>query len=401
MAVQIWSPAFLQLGFYLVFQDKVNHRPKQKNGEILVRVLICAGGTGGGVYPALAVHNALKSAHPDTETIWVGGEGGMETRLVERAGIPFKAIPAAGLHGIALRHIPGNLSAIARGIKKSAAILREFKPDVMFFTGGYVAMPMAIAGLNIPALIYVPDIEPGLALKTLARLAKRITVTTEESLQYFSDPSKVVVTGYPVRADIASWENPAARQYFGISSHAPVLLIFGGSKGAHSINEALLEHLETLLERTEIIHISGELDWATVQAAQAALPPAQAARYHAYPYLHDDMGAALAAADLVVSRAGASILGEFPAFGLAAILVPYPHAWRYQKVNADSLTQHGASLVIEDSKLKSGLYLTVEKLLESPEKLASMRSAMLSLRSPQAAEKIAEQLYSLAGDRQP
>jgi UDP-N-acetylglucosamine--N-acetylmuramyl-(pentapeptide) pyrophosphoryl-undecaprenol N-acetylglucosamine transferase len=333
------------------------------------------------------------------QSLWVGGEGGMEARLVERAGIPFKTIPAAGIHGVAIRQLPGNLSAIARGVKIASNILKEFKPDVLFFTGGYVAVPMALAGRKIPSLLYVPDIEPGMALKVLSYFAECITVTAEESKRYFSSKANVVVTGYPVRTELSIWIKPAARQHFGIKSNLPVVLIYGGSKGAHSINEALLAHLTTLLEHVEVVHITGELDWAEVESKRATLTADQAEHYHAFPYLHEDMGAALAAADLAVSRAGASILGEFPQFGVPAILVPYPYAWRYQKVNADTLTKRGAALMIEDAKLKSGLYLTIEKLLETPKKLDAMRAAMIALRSPNAAGKIAAQLFKLAGDK--
>jgi UDP-N-acetylglucosamine--N-acetylmuramyl-(pentapeptide) pyrophosphoryl-undecaprenol N-acetylglucosamine transferase len=147
------------------------------------------------------------------------------------------------------------------------------------------------------------------------------------------------------------------------------------------------------------VHISGELDWPLVEAKCETLSKEQAKHYHAYPYLHEDMGAALSSADLAVSRSGASVLGEYPLFGIPAILVPYPHAWRYQKVNADTLAKRGAALMIEDAKLKSGLYLTIEKLLETPEKLESMRAAMLALRAPEAAGKIAAQLCELAGDK--
>jgi len=182
-----------------------------------------------------------------------------------------------------------------------------------------------------------------------------------------------------------------------LKGNLPVLLVFGGSKGAHSINLALLEQLACLLEQMEVIHISGELDWEMVEAFSVKLPKNLSKRYHAYSYLHDEMGAALTAADLAVSRAGASSLGEYPRFGLPAILAPYPHTWRYQKVNANMLAKRGGALVIEDSKLKSGLYLTVEKLLQSPEKLESMRQAMRGLDVPDAATRIAVQLIELAG----
>jgi undecaprenyldiphospho-muramoylpentapeptide beta-N-acetylglucosaminyltransferase len=349
------------------------------------------------VYPALAVHKALKAARPDVETLWVGGEGGMETALVERAGIPFKTIPAAGVHGVDVKRLPGNFWLLARGFLASRRILAEFQPDVLFFTGGYVAVPMALAGRKIPSLLYVPDVEPGLALKTLGRVATRITLTAEESQPFFSQKAQTVVTGYPVRAELAAWKKDAARKKLGLKSKLPVLLVLGGSKGAHSINLALLAELERLLEEMEVIHISGELDWEMVDTARQNLPRALAKRYHPYAYLHDEMGAALTAADLAVSRSGASTLGEYPLFGLPAILVPYPHAWRYQKVNADMLAKRGGALVIEDEKLKSGLYLTVEKLLESPEKLASMQAAMRALSTPDAAARIAAQLVELVG----
>ncbi|MGC1375466.1 MAG: UDP-N-acetylglucosamine--N-acetylmuramyl-(pentapeptide) pyrophosphoryl-undecaprenol N-acetylglucosamine transferase [Anaerolineales bacterium] len=362
-----------------------------------MRLLICAGGTGGGVYPALAVHNALKTSHPDVETLWVGGEGGMETALVERAAIPFKAIPAAGLHGVDFRQLPGNIQTLVRGVTASRRILAEFQPDVLFFTGGYVAAPMALAGRKIPSLLYVPDIEPGLALKALAYFATRITLTASESRKFFSRKAKVFVTGYPVRAELAKWDKKSGRKTLGIKSDLPVLLVLGGSKGARSINLALFEHLDHLLAQMEVIHISGETDWEMALAACTRLPKDLSKRYHAYSYLHHEMGAALAAADLAVSRSGASTLGEYPFFGLPALLVPYPYAWRYQKVNAEALANHGAALVIEDAKLKSGLYLTVEKLLETPEKLEDMRQAMRALSVPDAAAQIAAHLMELAG----
>ena len=359
--------------------------------------MICAGGTGGGVYPALAVHKALVSQDPQADVLWVGGVNGMEASLVERAGIRYDSIPAAGLHGVGVKRLPGNLLALAQGVRASRRILDEFNPDALFFTGGYVAVPMALAGRNIASLLYVPDIEPGLALKTLAYFASRIALTNETSRMYFRQQGKITATGYPVRPELASWKPAQARKKFNLSNDLPVLLVFGGSKGARSINQALLEHLPALLERMQIIHISGELDWPVVQESAEKLPAGLVERYHPYPYLHEEMGAALSVTDLVVSRAGASILGELPFFGLPAILVPYPHAWRYQKVNADYLAGRGAALVIEDAKLKSGLYLVVEKLLETPEKLDAMRAAMRGLSQPKAAEKIASILVELAG----
>lgn len=350
------------------------------------------------MYPALAVHSALTAKVADVDTLWVGGEGGMEEALVKRQGIAFQSIPAAGLHGVGLANMPRNLTTIGRGVFAARRVLREFQPDVLFFTGGYVAVPMAVAGHSLPIVLYVPDIEPGMALKSLARFADVIMVTTEQSQKFFN--KKVYETGYPLRADLALWDRSTARGHLGISSNLPVLLIFGGSKGARSINMSVLSHLRELLEKFEIVHLSGDLDWSLVRHNRGQLPMELAARYHAMPYLHE-MGAALAAAELVISRAGASSLGEFPLYGLPAVLVPYPHAWRYQKVNADYLTRRGAAVMLEDHALDGELMDTLNVLMENPNKLKAMRAAMFELSHPRAADKIASALIELAGEVTP
>lgn len=349
------------------------------------------------MYPALAVHNALTLEKPDLKTLWVGGEGGIEAGLIERTGIPFKTIPASGVHGVGLKQLPRNILQVIRGMIASLRILHDFKPDVLFFTGGYVAFPMAVAGFFKPSLLYVPDIEPGLALKAIARFADRITVTAEASRKFFTRQSRIVVTGYPTRNDLSDWTRESARAKLGLRTDLPTLLVFGGSKGAHSINVALLEHLPALLAKVQIVHISGELDWQMISTKRQSLTATQADRYHAYPYLHDEMGAALAAADLAVSRSGASALGEFPLFVLPAILVPYPYAWRYQKVNGDYMAQHGAAVILEDNRLTEELYTTIRTLLDNPGKLEAMRNAMRELAHPHAAQTIAAQLAEMAG----
>ena len=319
----------------------------------------------------------------------------MEEELVKRAGVPFQAIPAAGLHGVDPRSLPRNIISLVRGTKASMKILREFKPDVLFFTGGYVAGPMAFAGRKIPTLLYVPDIEPGLALKSLTRFADVIAVTAPDSQKYLS--RKAITTGYPIRTGLSAWNKQRAYTKLNLDDDSPVLLVFGGSKGARSINEAIIPHLSTLLELTQIVHISGQLDWEVVQTARTGLTSEQRKRYHAFPYLYEEMGAALTSADLVIARAGASTLGEFPFFGLPAILVPYPHAWRYQKVNADYLAERGAAVIVKDETLKTDLLPVIMDLLANPSKRKAMSKAMKSLSHPQAAQAIAEQIVLLGG----
>jgi len=350
------------------------------------------------VYPALAVHSALSGKHANLETLWVGGDGGMEQELVKRAGIPYRSIPAAGLHGVGLRALPGNLTKLTRGMIASRRILREFKPHVLFFTGGYVAAPMALAARKTPAVLYVPDIEPGLALKFLYRFADRVALTAADSKRYFSQTEKLVVTGYPLRADLGAWSREKATQHLGLSPDLPILLVTGGSKGARSINMAVLKHLNEYLELAQVIHITGSLDWPLIGKRAQEIPARLKTRYHAMPYLHE-MGAALASADLVLSRAGASVLGEYPFFGLPAVLVPYPYAWRYQKVNADHLAERNAAVILQDELLEDKLLVILKALLSNKSKLEAMRAAMNSLSHPHAADAIASQLVELAGEQ--
>lgn len=314
----------------------------------------------------------------------------MESDLVQRAGIPYAAIPAAGVHGVGWRALPRNIGLLIQGVFASMRILRQFKPDGLFFTGGYVAAPMAVAGWRRPILLYVPDIEPGLALKFLARFADCIALTAEESRRYFPARAHTVVTGYPVRESLRVMPQAEARASLNLSNDLPVIMVSGGSKGARSINRALAAILPQLLAQAQVIHLSGQLDWPEVSAAQDALPADLQARYRAFPYLHEEMGAAFSCADLIVTRAGASTLGELPHFALPAVLVPYPHAWRYQKVNADALAQHGAAQVLPDGALQTDLLPTLQQLLSSPQQLDSMRAAMRSLAHSDAAARIAQ-----------
>ena len=346
------------------------------------------------MYPALTV---LKAISKEADAIlWVGGEKGIEAGLVRREGLPFEAIPAAGLHGVGLRSLPGNIFRLVQGIFASFKIIRQFKPDVLFFTGGYVAVPMAVAGWNIPSVLFVPDIEPGLALKVLTRFARIIALTTDSSRPYFPSNKRAEVTGYPVRPELGQWTRENARVRLGLHPDLTTLLFFGGSLGARSINRSVIQHLPELLQRAQIVHITGSLDWEEVQAARSSLPPALIDRYHIFAYLHEEMGAALAGADLVISRAGASTLGEFPYFGLPAVLIPYPYAWRYQKVNAAYLQDQEGAVLLQDELIGNQLIPLICSLLDTPKKLDQMRARMVSMRRPQAAEHIGRLIVEAA-----
>mgnify|MGYP002395703840 FL=1 len=347
------------------------------------------------MYPAVTVLEALELDRE--QVLWVGSRGGMEEALVTRREIPYSSIPAAGLHGVGWRKLPGNLWQLFKGFLASVRILRDFDPDVLLFTGGYVAFPMAVAALPRESLLFVPDIEPGLALEALARFADRIALTTETSRAYFPNEKKLIVTGYPVRPGLKSWTREKALDYFGFQPDLPTLAVAGGSKGARSINFALMDALPDLLDEMQVIHLTGHLDWEAVEANAQELSPEKASRYQAFPYLHE-IGAVFAAADLIISRAGASTLGEYPLFGLPAILVPYPHAWRYQKINANYLAERGAAVILRDEDLQAQLYNRIHELISDREKLSKMSQAMAFLASPEAAERIAQLIRELAGE---
>lgn len=244
-------------------------------------------------------------------------------------------------------------------------------------------------------MVYVPDIEPGLALRLLAWLSDQIAVTVEASMNYFGSKSKIEVTGYPVRGELSMGDQKAARSQLSLSQDLPTLLVFGGSKGARSINRAVFQVLPDLLKDIQVIHISGQLDWSELEYERNRLPEHLKKRYHAYPYLYQEMGAALNAADMVVSRAGASVLGEFPAFGIPAILVPYPYAWRYQEVNARYLENCGAAIVLQDDELKQKLLPTILGLLDDQNQRERMSQAMSSMATPKATESITNLLHGL------
>jgi len=232
-------------------------------------------------------------------------------------------------------------------------------------------------------------------LNAIARLSDQILLTVEDSMEYFDERSNLVVTGYPTRISLTAPHRNEALDKFKLSPELPTLLVFGGSKGARSINLALITFLPDLLSNMQVIHISGHLDWPIIENASEELPGELKTRYHAYPYLHNDMGAALEASDLVVSRAGASVLGEFPLYGLPAILIPYPHAWRYQEVNAHYLENRGAALVLQDHELDVHLFSTITNLMSDHQMRNEMSQAMSSLATPLAAESIATILQGL------
>ncbi len=299
--------------------------------------------------------------------------------------------------GVSLPRQGASVVMMGLGVSQALTRLIRQRPQAILLTGGWANVPLALAAslLRIPMLIYLPDVEPGTTIKVLSKIGGRVAITVPESAQYFR-AGQTVVTGYPLRQTVTQASADHARARFGLLPDCPTLLVTGGSRGARSINLALESILPDLArESVQIIHVTGQLDWERSQAVAHDLDLPQ---YHAYPYLDSpDMGAAFAVADIIIGRSGASVLGEFPYFGAASILVPYPYAWRYQRVNADWLVERGAGIRMDDADMTNDLLPTLQSLLHDTDRLSQLRANARALNRGNGAETIAQELLHLAG----
>ena len=332
--------------------------------------------------------------------LYVGTVGGLEAEIVARAGVPFVAVEAAGVRGLsAWRALLNGLKLLTGGVQ-AWRVVRSFRPDVVLATGGYASAPVVAAAWlqRCPVMIYLPDVEPGLAVRVLSHLARRVAVSFADSARYFP-PAKTVVTGYPVRSALYRGGKLSARQSLGLAVDGKVLLVFGGSRGAHRLNLAVGEALERLLAVAQVVHIAGSADAAWLARRCEELPAAYRGRYHLHSYLHEEMTDALQAADLAVARAGAATMGEFAAVGLPSILVPYPYSGQHQAANAELMVRRGAALKWDDSALAEKVLAgAVEKLLADDRMLGSMAENARLLARPDAAKVIARDLLRLSGE---
>jgi UDP-N-acetylglucosamine--N-acetylmuramyl-(pentapeptide) pyrophosphoryl-undecaprenol N-acetylglucosamine transferase len=371
-----------------------------------MRLLVTGGGTGGHVYPALAVLESLL-AEPAWETrredvAWVGAAHSLEERILTGEGLTFYPIASGAVRGAGGLRLIANLAQTLKGCVQALALLGRIRPQAVLATGGYVSVPLVVAAWTrrCPVLIYLPDMAPGLAVRFLAHLARRVAVSFDKVATYFA-PGKALVSGYPVRQALFTRTRLEARRNLGLQADVPMLLVLGGSRGARSINQAIVSGLSALLERAQVVHVSGMLDYERLAEERNGLSAHQQERYRLYAYLNQEMVDALVAADLVIARAGAATLGEFPAVGLPSILVPYPFSGQHQQPNADYMASRGAALTLADAALGEQLVPTVLALLEDPDRLHDMAQAARVLAQPEAARCIAAELVRLSqGDRE-
>ena len=365
-----------------------------------VRVLLSGGGSGGHVFPAFAVadalHTLLAQQGDAIEFRFAGTADGVESELAVEADLPYSTIAARALRGRNLLSKLISLGATATGVFDALMLMLSYRPDVVFLTGGYVSAPVGIAAwlARRPIVLLQPDIEPGWTLRALAPLASRICVTHQRSTERYRK-GHAVVTGYPVRSGFEHLDKPLARAHFQLNG-GPALLVTGAVRGAQRINDCIADQLEDWLCNTQLIHISGAGDFARLSELRDKLPAKLQSRYRLYAYMSDEMPTAMAACDLAVSRAGASVMGEYPAAGLPAVLAPLGEAGGHQRFNAQLLADAGGAVVIDNERVGEQLFDLTTALLADRPRLRTMREAMIGLRRTDAARRIAEVIIGVA-----
>lgn len=368
-----------------------------------MRVVFTCGGSAGHVNPALAVAQVFQEKQPGCEIMFIGAEKGMEQRLVTQAGYPIKMVKVSTFERSwsfkVLKHNVGSAVKLPVGQHEAAVILKQFKPDLVVGTGGYASYPAVheAAKRHIPCAIHESNAFPGLTTRTLANKVDMVMVGFPEAAEYYKDAKRVEVTGTPVRGKFFSLDRAQARLELGLTDSQPLVVSFWGSQGAGHMSERTVDLVERWAaegRRFHYIHSAGrdyEDMTAELKKRQVAVSGSEVR-----PYI-DNMPVVMAAADLVICRAGASTIGELTALGKPAILIPSPfvaanHQYKNAKVLAD---RGGVELIEEKDCTGEGLYRAALELLADGNRRAAMGKALKELASPHAALDIYEKLMSL------
>ena len=336
------------------------------------------------------------------ELAWVGGHRGLESQVVPETGIPLRRLALRSLRTVdADVHAVLDPLRLCFSVPQAFAMLVARRPAAIFTTGGFVAIPVLLAAwiLQIPVVMWDGNVVPGRSVRWTARFARCLAVSFGDTCRALGERQACFVTGTPIR-NVGAIDRAAARARLGIGANERLLLIFGGSQAVRRFNLAVAEALPTLVEKVRVLHVTGDDGFEAAVAAREALPAGLRDRYRPERFLREEMGAALAAADMVVGRAGSSTLAEVAAFGLPMVVVPYPHAAGHQRRNAEALVLAGAARLVEDEAFDAGALLAAAATLEDPARLAAMAAAARSLARPCAAEAVAD-LVMAAAERRP
>jgi len=362
-----------------------------------MRIVITGGGTGGHIYPAIAIVHAILQEWPRAEILYVGTETGMENKIVPQAGIDFITIDVIGWQRkISIQAVKALWKALM-GLHQADRIIYDFYPHLVIGTGGYVCLPVvwSAAQKGIPTLIHEQNVMPGLANKFLSKRVDGVMLTFCESKKYFhkSIQDKLYVTGLPIRSDILRATREEGLAYFGFSPDKKTLLGVGGSRGARSINKAMIDVCKELGDKIQIVHLTGASEYESFlrELSDEGIDVGNCGNIIIRPYLHH-MEFALACADLCVARSGAAFISEMTAKGLPGILIPYPHAAdNHQEFNAKSLAAQYAAEMVQDKDLTGKVLLKkINSILFNEEKRKIMAQNSKKAGKPEAIEKIIE-----------
>lgn len=365
---------------------------------MVVRIALMGGGTAGHLFPSVAVAQRLV-ADWGAQVLFIGAQGRLDGRILASEGLPHELIPARQFpYGLSVHLVPA-VWTLYRGYRRCLRILGDFRPDAVFGAGGYVSVAGVLAAwrLHIPAVCHVSDALPDRANRLLGRFATRLTVHYQVAVQHLS-AAKTTVTGQPVRREFLTVSRSEARAALGLPAEAFVLLVLGGSQGARALNEATLAALDGLLalEDLYVVHLTGAREHESV-VQRLTLTPEQAARYQCLAY-HEQPWLPAAAADLALTRGGASSLAELAVLGLPMLIVPYPHAAGHQRLNAAPLVAAGAARMVDNSDLTGEWLLTqVRELYADRAVLETMSRSARHVSRPEAAAAIASLLVQIAG----
>jgi len=372
-----------------------------QHNEPAIRAIVSSGGTGGHLFPALAIAKQLQVARPGTEVLFIGAKGRMEMEKVPQNGFPIQGLWIAGFQrGAILKNLLLPFQILS-SFCKSWWIIRQFNPDIAIGTGGYASAPLiyTAAKLKIPTLIQEQNFLPGLTNRLLANVVDKVCVVYQSLAQYF-DQAKMIVTGNPVRSDLEDTaHNPQeARQNFGLETEKRTFLVLGGSLGARSINDALKTHAGKLNEEhIQGIWQTGKLYYDEICSHFGNAMPSNMA---IQPFI-DDMPQAYRAADLVIARAGAITLAELAYLGKPAILIPSPNvAEDHQAKNAHTLVQKDAALMIRDEALQEALLTNLRNTIQDAERLNELSENIKAFARPEATQNNVEAALKLIDERQ-
>jgi len=360
--------------------------------EQTVKMIIAGGGTGGHLFPGVAVAEAFLKSDPDNEVLFVGTERGLEKRVLPELGYPLSTLDVEGIKGRSWRKSLAAALKIPKSMMKAFELTKKFSPDIVLGVGGYASGPAVLTAhfMGIKTAIAEQNAIPGVTNRILAGFVDRIFLSFPDPERRFP-PRKCVVTGNPIRASFAVAES-RQREKQGVFN----LLVFGGSQGAHAVNEAVLAaaaHLEDLRDRLRIVHQTGARDVERVREGYERL----SIRAEVRPFILD-MARAYREADLLICRAGATSVAEITAMGKAAILVPFPFAVHdHQTKNAEVLVRAEAAMMIPERELTGErLAAAIADLEAHPERLAAMSGRSLALGKPRAAAEVAAACTALA-----